>query len=143
MVYNSETIPEPSSRKCLQYVTRAGWYWLHKLGCSRIRSVLKRTGLDQTWESQIIGNANKFMLSFIESIVRIFTQRWRQDIESSSKLRICAFLLCNAMNNECEILLYSVAAIIKMQPINTMFLGITTYRDITVVKSLVLCDWHI
>ena len=56
--------------------------------CSRIRSVLKRTGLDQTWESQTIGDTNKFMLSFKESIVRIYTQRWRKDIESSSKLRI-------------------------------------------------------
>ena len=55
--------------------------------CSRIRSVLERTGLDQTWESQNIGDTNKFMLSFKESIVRIFTQRWRKDIESSSKLR--------------------------------------------------------
>ena len=55
--------------------------------CSRIRSVLERTGLDQTWESQNIGDTNKFMLSFKESIVRIFTQQWRKDIESSSKLR--------------------------------------------------------
>ena len=30
--------------------------------CSRIRSVFERTGLDQTWESQIIGDTNKFML---------------------------------------------------------------------------------
>ena len=43
--------------------------------CSRIRSVLERTGLDQTWESQNIGDTNKFMLSFKESIVSIFTQR--------------------------------------------------------------------
>ena len=55
--------------------------------CSRIRSVLELTGLDQAWETQHIGNTNKFMLSFKDSIVRIFTQRWRQDIESSSKLR--------------------------------------------------------
>ena len=55
--------------------------------CSRIRSVLELTRLDQTWETQHIGNTNKFMLSFKDSIVRIFTQRWRQDIESSSKLR--------------------------------------------------------
>ena len=41
--------------------------------CSRIRSVLERTGLDQTWESQNIGDTNKFMLSFKESIVRIFS----------------------------------------------------------------------
>ena len=55
--------------------------------CSRIRSVLERAGLDQTWESQNIGDTIKFMLLFKESIVRIFTQRWRKDIESSSKLR--------------------------------------------------------
>ena len=55
--------------------------------CSRIRSVLELNGLDQAWETQHIGNTNKFMLSFKDSIVRILTQRWRQDIESSSKLR--------------------------------------------------------
>ena len=43
--------------------------------CSRIRSVLELTGLDQAWETQHIGNTNKFMLSFKDSIVRIFTQR--------------------------------------------------------------------
>ena len=43
--------------------------------CSRIRSVLERAGLHQTWESI------KFMLSFKESIVRIFTQRWRKEGE--------------------------------------------------------------
>ena len=59
---------------------------------SRIRSVLERTRLDQTWESQNIGDTNKFMLSFKESIVRIFTQRWRRDIESSSKLRTYALV---------------------------------------------------
>ena len=53
---------------------------------SRISSVLVLTGLDQAWEMQHIGNTNKCMLSFKDSIVRIFTQRWRQDIESSSKL---------------------------------------------------------
>ena len=55
--------------------------------CSCIHSVLERTGLDQTWESQNIGDTNKCMLLFKESIVRIFTQQWRKDIESSSKLR--------------------------------------------------------
>ena len=50
-------------------------------------TVLEYTGLDQTWKSQ-----NKFMLSFKESIVRIFTQRWRKDIESSSKLRTYALV---------------------------------------------------
>ena len=55
--------------------------------CSRIRSVLERTGLDQTWESQNVRDTNKFMLSFNESIAEIFTQQWRKDIESSSKLR--------------------------------------------------------
>ena len=55
--------------------------------CSRIRSVLELTGLDQAWESQHIGNTNIFMLSFKDSIVRICTQRWGQDSESSSKLR--------------------------------------------------------
>ena len=60
--------------------------------CSRIRSVLERTGLDQTWESQNIVDTNKFMLSFKESIVSIFTQRWRKDIESSSKLRTYALV---------------------------------------------------
>ena len=60
--------------------------------CSRIRSVLERTGLDQTWESQNTGNRNKFMLSLKESTVRIFTQQWRKDIESSSKLRTYALV---------------------------------------------------
>ena len=50
--------------------------------CSRIRSILQRTGLDQIWESQNVGDTNKFMLLFKESIVRIFTQQWRKDIES-------------------------------------------------------------
>ena len=48
-------------------------------------------------------------------------------------------LHCNAMNNECEILLNSVAAVINMQPMNDMFLRILTSRDITVVKSLAKC----
>ena len=52
--------------------------------CSRIRSVLERAGLDQIWESQNIGDTNKFMLLIKESVVRIFTQQWRKDIESSS-----------------------------------------------------------
>ena len=55
--------------------------------CSRICSVLEWTGLDQTWKSQNIGDTNKFMVSFKESVVRIFTQRWRKDLECSSKLR--------------------------------------------------------
>ena len=54
--------------------------------CSRIRSVLGQTGLDQAWETQDIGKTNEFMLSFKDSIVRIFTQRWRQYIESSSNI---------------------------------------------------------
>ena len=40
------------------------------------------------------------------------------------------------MNNEHEILLNSVPAIINMQPTNDMFLPIMTSRVITVVKSL-------
>ena len=60
--------------------------------CSRIRSVLERAGLDQIWESQNIGDTNKFMLLFKESIVRIFTQQWRKYIESSSKLRTYALV---------------------------------------------------
>ena len=40
------------------------------------------------------------------------------------------------MNNEREILLNSVAAIINIQPTNDMFLQIMTSRDMTVVKSL-------
>ena len=60
--------------------------------CSRIRSLLERAGLDQIWESQNIGDTNKFMLLFKESIVRIFTQQWRKDIESSSKLRTYALV---------------------------------------------------
>ena len=55
--------------------------------CSRIRSVLELTGLDQAWETQHIGNKNKCMLYFKDSTVRIFTQRWRRDIKSSIKLR--------------------------------------------------------
>ena len=57
--------------------------------CSRICSVLERAGLDQIWESQNIGDTNKFMLLFKESI---FTQQWRKDIESSSKLRTYALV---------------------------------------------------
>ena len=34
---------------------------------------LELTGLDQAWETQRIGNTNKFMLSIKDSIVRIFT----------------------------------------------------------------------
>ena len=60
--------------------------------CSRIRSVLKRTGLDQFRKSQNIGDTNKFMLLLKESIVRIFTQQWIKDIESSSKLRTYALV---------------------------------------------------
>ena len=60
--------------------------------CSRIRSVLERVGLDQIWESQNIGDTYKFMLLFKESIVRIFAQQWRKDIESSSKLRTYALV---------------------------------------------------
>ena len=60
--------------------------------CSRIRSILQRTGLDQIWESQNAGDTNKFMLLFKESIVRIFTQQWWKDIESSSKLRTYALV---------------------------------------------------
>ena len=62
------------------------WNW-----CSRIRSVLERAGLDQTWESRKNGNKTKFMLLFKESIVRIFTQRWRNDIKCASKL--CTYAL--------------------------------------------------
>ena len=70
--------------------------------CSRTRSVLELKGLDQAWETQYIGNTNKFMLSFKDSIVGIFTQRWRQDIESSSKLltyslvktNLCVWCMC-------------------------------------------------
>ena len=60
--------------------------------CSRILSVLERTGLDQTCESQNIGDTNKFMLSFKEAIFTIFTHRWRKDIESSSNLRTYALV---------------------------------------------------
>ena len=60
--------------------------------CSHIRSVLEQSGLDQTWESQNIGDTNKFMLLFKESIVRKFTERWRKNIESSSNLRIYALI---------------------------------------------------
>ena len=60
--------------------------------CSRIRSVLEITGLGHTWETQHIENTNKFMLTFKESIVSIFTQQWRQDIDSSSKLRSYALI---------------------------------------------------
>ena len=60
--------------------------------CSRIRSVLERTRLDQFWKSKNIGDTNKFMLLFKESIVRIFTQQWIKDIESLSKLRTFALV---------------------------------------------------
>ena len=55
--------------------------------CSRIRSVIEQTRLDQAWETQHIGNTNKFMLSFKYLIVKICIQRWRQDIGSSFKLQ--------------------------------------------------------
>ena len=64
---------------------------LHKL-VFRIRSILQRTGPDQICESQNVGDTNKFMLLFKESVVRIFTQKWRKDIESSSKLRTYALV---------------------------------------------------
>ena len=54
--------------------------------------VPEQAGIDQARETQHIGNTNKFMLSIKDSIVRIFTQRWRQDIESSSKLRTYALV---------------------------------------------------
>ena len=60
--------------------------------CSCIRCILQQTGLDQIWESQNIGDTNKFMLLFKKSIVRIFTQQWRKDIESSSKMRTYALV---------------------------------------------------
>ena len=43
------------------------------------------------------------------------------------------------MNNEREIFLNSVAAIINMQPTRDIFLRIMTSRDITVVKTLAKC----
>ena len=49
-------------------------------------------GLIKLGNHRILGNTNKFMLSFKESIVRIFTQQWRKDIESSSKLRTYALV---------------------------------------------------
>ena len=60
--------------------------------CSRICSVHEQAGLDQIWESQNIRDTNKFMLLFKESIVRILTEQWRKDIESSSKLRTYALV---------------------------------------------------
>ena len=45
-------------------------------------------------------------------------------------------LHCNAMNNEREIVLNSVATIINMKPTNDMFLRIMTSEEKTVVKSL-------
>ena len=42
--------------------------------CPRIRFVFEQIGLEQIWESQNIGDTNKLMLLFEESIVRIFTQ---------------------------------------------------------------------
>ena len=45
-------------------------------------------------------------------------------------------LHCNAMNNEREFLLNSIAGIINMQSTNDIFLRIMTSRDITVEKSL-------
>ena len=50
---------------------------------SRMQSVLELTGLDQAWETQHIGITNKFIISFKKSIVIIFTQQWKQDIDSS------------------------------------------------------------
>ena len=53
--------------------------------CSSIRSVLELTGLDQAWETQHVANTNKSMLSFKDLFVGIFTERWRQYIDRSSK----------------------------------------------------------
>ena len=78
------------AKKCLQYASWARWHWLHKLVFPY--SLSPWTNLDQIWESQNIGDTNKFMLLFKESIVRIFTQQWRKDIESSSKLRTYALV---------------------------------------------------
>ena len=133
--------------------------------CSRIRSVLERTGLHQTWESQNIGDTNKFLLSFKKSRgnhlitamaryrmsshdLNIERERFNNPITPKNQ-RICTrcelneiddeiHLLCHcsAMNNVREILFDSVTAIINIQPKNEMFLRIMTSRDITVVKSL-------
>ena len=67
--------------------------------CSRIPSVLERAGLDQTRESQNIGDTNEFMLLFKESIVKIFTNQGRKYIESSSKLRTYALVKQNSVLN--------------------------------------------
>ena len=48
-----------------------------------IRFLLELNAFDQT---QHIENMNKFKLCYKDKIVRIFTQRWKQDIERSSKL---------------------------------------------------------
>ena len=63
--------------------------------CRRIRSVLRLTGLDKAWKTQHIDNTNKFMLLFKYIIVKIFTQRWGQDIDSSSMLRTYSLLKKN------------------------------------------------
>ena len=85
-MYNSRPITEPPCQKCVHSTGFTNW-------CSRICSVLELTMLDQAWETQHIGHTNTCMLSFIkDSIVSIFTQRWRQDIESSSKLRTYSLL---------------------------------------------------
>ena len=69
---------------------------LHAIGftnwCSRIRSALERTGLDQTLESQNIGDTNKFMLSFKESIVSNIYTAVEKRYCSSSKLRTYALV---------------------------------------------------
>ena len=61
---------------------------------------------------------------------------WRSEVTHSTGDEIHLLLHCNAMNNEREILLNSIAGIINMQPTNDIFLRIMTSRDITVVKSL-------
>ena len=49
-------------------------------------------GLDEAWEAKHIGNTNKFMLFFKQSISRILTQWFGQDIDSSSKQRTYALV---------------------------------------------------
>ena len=74
-------------------------YWCRILKLSQSHPV--RNAYNMLLELDAIGftnwcspirSVNKSMLSFKESIVRIFTQRWRKDIESSSKLRTYALV---------------------------------------------------
>ena len=62
--------------------------------------------------------------------LKIERGRYNKSNEIDDEIHL--LLHCNALNNEREILLNSVAANINMQPTNDMFLRIMTFRDLDI-----------